>query len=75
MRWPGAVTVAKGGHYCSIYVGDGIKKGDHSINPVEPPQVFEDPLDLEEVPEPNPKDEPPAVDPDAGDGSQNGDDN
>ena len=48
LRWPGAVTVAKGGHFCSIYVGDGIKKGDSSINPVEPPQVFADPLDLEE---------------------------
>ena len=32
MRWPGAVTVAKGGHYCSIYVGDGIKKGEKLNN-------------------------------------------
>ena len=28
MRWPGAMTVAKGGEYCSIYIGDGVKKGD-----------------------------------------------
>ena len=28
MRWPGAMTVAKGGDYCSIYIGDGIKSGD-----------------------------------------------
>lgn len=25
LRWPGAVTVAKAGVYCSVYVGDGLK--------------------------------------------------
>jgi len=28
LRWQGAVTVAKNGKYCNIYVGDCIKKGD-----------------------------------------------
>lgn len=40
LRWPGAITVAKGGKApCTIYVGDGIKKGDFSYNPTEPPEV------------------------------------
>lgn len=40
LRWPGAITVAKGGKApCSIYVGDGIKKGDFSYYPTEPPEV------------------------------------
>jgi len=40
MRWPGALTVAKNGKYCSIYVGDGIKRGgDPSYFPTEPPEV------------------------------------
>lgn len=43
LRWPGAVTVAKGGKFCSIYVGDGIKSGDSSFNPTEPPEVQSDP--------------------------------
>ena len=45
LRWPGAVTVSKGGQYCNIYVGDGLKKGDMSFNPIEPPMVMEDPAD------------------------------
>lgn len=43
LRWPGAVTVSKGGKFCSIYVGDGIKSGDSSFNPTEPPEVQSDP--------------------------------
>jgi|TARA_B110001450_G_C17623867_1_gene482332 radial spoke head protein 4/6 len=39
LRWPGAVTVSKSGAFCSIYVGDGIKRGDQSYSPVEPPEV------------------------------------
>lgn len=52
IRWPGSVTVAKGGIYCSIYVGDGIKRGDTSFNPTEPPEVMKDPYDSPEQPEP-----------------------
>lgn len=38
-RWPGAVTVAKGGQFCNIYVGDAIKRGDNFFNPTEPGEV------------------------------------
>lgn len=58
LRWPGAVTVAKGGKYCSIYVGDGIKRGDTSFNPTEPPEVHSDPVDQIERPEPTPLEPP-----------------
>lgn len=54
MRWPGATTVAKNGKYCTIYVGDGIKRGDTSFNPTEPPEVQSDPVDQIEQPEPTP---------------------
>jgi len=39
LRWPGAVTVSKGGVYTSVYVGYGLKKGDSSYFPTEPPMV------------------------------------
>lgn len=39
LRWPGAVTVAKGGKFTNIYVGYGLKRGDPSFNPTEPPEV------------------------------------
>jgi hypothetical protein len=55
MRWPGSVTVAKNGQYCSIYVGDCIKRGDTFFNPIEPPEVMEDPKEGEEQPEPQGK--------------------
>jgi len=62
LRWPGAVSVAKGGKYCNIYVGDCIKKGDTMFNPTEPPEVSVDPEDGDvavgrvEQPEPQGKD-------------------
>ena len=59
LRWPGAITVSKGGKFTSIYVGYGLKKGDPSYNPIEPPAVCEDPEEEEEKPEPNPLTEPP----------------
>ena len=43
LRWPGAVTVAKNGQWCTIYVGDSIKRGDSMFNPTEPPEVMADP--------------------------------
>ena len=39
LRWPGAMTVAKGGKFVSIYIGDGCKRGDQSYNPTETPEV------------------------------------
>lgn len=59
LRWPGALTVSKGGKHTSIYVGYGLKKGDPSYNPIEPPMVQQDPDEEEEKPEPNPLTEPP----------------
>lgn len=71
LRWPGAMTVAKGGKFTNIYVGYGLKKDNPSYNPTEPPLVQDDPEEEEEKPEPNPKNEPPAkdeIDTDAKDG-------
>ena len=68
LRWPGAVTVAKNGFYCSMYVGDGLKKGDTSFNPTEPPEVQSDPVGQGEMPEPTPltaPEDPPEEDTDA----------
>lgn len=45
LRWPGSVTVAKGGKFCSLYVGDGVKYGGPSYFPTEPPEVQSDPVD------------------------------
>ena len=58
LRWPGAVTVAKGGKFTTVYVGYGLKHGASSYNPTEPPPVNADPDEDVERPEPNPKDEP-----------------
>ena len=54
-RWPGAITIAKNGQYCSIYVGDAIKRGDALFNPTEPPEVQSDPQEQEAQPEPQGK--------------------
>lgn len=54
LRWPGAVTVAQGGKFASIYVGYGLKKGDNCFNPIEPPEIMRDPTDQVEMPEPTP---------------------
>jgi hypothetical protein len=39
------MTVSKGGKFCFVYTGYGLKKGDPSFNPIEPPQVQQDPVD------------------------------
>ena len=67
LRWPGALTVAKGGKFTNIYVGYGLKRGDPSYNPTEPPEVQRDPTDQNEMPEPTPlqaPQEPPEPDTD-----------
>ena len=46
LRWPGSVTVSKGGKCTTVYVGYGMKKGDSSYNPVEPPAVCGDPEEV-----------------------------
>jgi len=45
IRWPGAVTVSKMGKFTSVYVGYGLKRGDASFFPTEPPIVGEEPND------------------------------
>ena len=68
LRWPGAVTVSKGGKFTSVYVGWGLKKNDPSYQPTEPPDVHVDPDDQPEMPEPNPlvaPEEPLEIDTDA----------
>lgn len=54
LNWPGAVTVQKNGQFCSVYIGDGVKEGGSSFNPIEPPEVMGDPSDQIEMPEPTP---------------------
>lgn len=54
-RWPGAVTVCKGGNYCNMYVGDAIKRGDTFFSPTEPPEVMGESKDPEEQIEPQGK--------------------
>ena len=51
LRWPGALTVAQNGIFSNIYVGYGLKRGDISFNPTEPPEVQKDPVDQYEQPE------------------------
>lgn len=45
LKWPGAVTVSKGGKWHSLYIGYGLKRGDPSFDPTEPPEVQADPQD------------------------------
>lgn len=45
VRWPGAVTVAKGGKFTNIYIGYGLKRMDASFNPTIPPTVDVEPMD------------------------------
>ena len=56
MRCPGAVTVAKGGKYCNIYVGDSIKQGDAFFNPKKSPDLCADSSDKVDQIEPQGKD-------------------
>jgi len=58
LRWPGAVTVSKGGKFANVYVGYGLKRGDTSFSPTEPPEVLKDPVDQPENPEPTPLEAP-----------------
>lgn len=37
IRWPGAITVSKGGKFTNVYVGYGVKRVDSSFNPTTPP--------------------------------------
>jgi len=52
------MTISKGGKFTNIYIGNGMKRGDACMNPVEPPEVCGEPVDLPENPEPTPLHEP-----------------
>jgi hypothetical protein len=60
-RWPGAVTVSKGGKFTSIYVGYGLKRGGTTQMPAAPEEVIADPEEPKEMPEPTPLTEPEVV--------------
>lgn len=60
LRWPGAITVAAGGRFTSVYLGTGVKRGDASFSPTDPPDVMKDPSDPVDQPEPTPLHEPEA---------------
>lgn len=55
LRWPGAVTVSKGGKFTNVYIGNGIKRGDPIFNPTQPPEVQRDPEETVQAKEPLPK--------------------
>lgn len=52
LRWPGAVTVAKNGEWCQIYVGDAVRKGGDCFYPNVPGEVMADPAEPEDQDEP-----------------------
>lgn len=55
LRWPGAVTVSKGGKFTNIYLGYGIKRGDPIFQPTQPPEIGRDPEETQQAKEPQPK--------------------
>jgi radial spoke head protein 4A len=58
IRWPGALTVAKGGKFLNFYLGFGMKRIDSSYQPTEPPEVQQDPDETDMQDEPTPKEAP-----------------
>ena len=48
VRWPGAITVCKGGKFTNVYVGYAVKRVDPSFNPTSPPSVEVEPTDASE---------------------------
>lgn len=58
LRWPGSLTVFKGGRWANIYVGYGVKAGALPFYPTAPPDVQEEPVDPYEEYEPHPKEAP-----------------
>jgi hypothetical protein len=68
------MTVSKGGKFTNIYIGNGMKRGDASMNPIEPPEVQADPSEPKENLEPTPFNKPEEVVKDAGDAGDAGSD-
>ncbi len=59
--WPGALIVAQDGHWCSCYIGYGIKAATPSFQPDQPLDLQDEPDDFPEHYEPVPKNKPPVV--------------
>lgn len=70
LRWPGAVTVSKGGKFTSVYVGYGMKRGGSSFNPEEPPMVEKDPQEPADQPEPQGEEPKAVVEGEEGEGNE-----
>jgi len=63
LAWPGAVSVSQHNGYANLYIGYGLKAGDPDFFPPAPPDVQNEPMDREEMPEPQgtqESEEPPA---------------
>lgn len=58
MTWPGAICVARGSHVVNLYVGYGMAAGEPDYFPPAPPDVQDEPEDLDEQPEPQGSEEP-----------------
>jgi len=54
LTWPGAVCVAKGGHFTNLYVGHGLKYGEPDFFPCAPLDIQDEPEDPGDQPEPQP---------------------
>ncbi|CAD8046324.1 unnamed protein product [Paramecium primaurelia] len=65
--WPGAITVSNSNDFISIYFGYGNKNQQNSFNPLAPNDIQEEPEDIDEIPEPNPREQPDELEPDSDD--------
>jgi len=52
LTWPGAVAIARAGHFSNMYIGNGIKAGEPDFFPCAPPDIQDEPPDQEEDEEP-----------------------
>lgn len=56
--WPGMTMVCNSKKFVNIYVGYGLKAGTEMVFPAQPRDINIDPVDGNEMHEPNPKDAP-----------------
>jgi len=52
LSWQGAVCVARGGHFANLYVGHGLPAGGPDFFICAPPDMQEEPEEVEDQPEP-----------------------
>ena len=70
MRWKGSITVTQNGRWAGLYIGYGIKTGDVCYNPTIPQEIFGDPNEPLEQPEPTPLTAPAEPEKKEGDGAE-----